>query len=103
MTTERRLTSVDGEIRFDLDKRSAGDLSEGWSVAVLSRRRSSGGVTRAAPVRRRTRESKTRIERAMGIEYIAKRMSAYTKAQPCVRFLCEKRCRTSQRQPISAA
>ena len=44
----------------------------------------------------------------MGIEYIAKRVSAYrnqrfaTAAQPCVRFLREKRRHTSQRQPISA-
>jgi hypothetical protein len=48
------------------------------------------------------------VERAMGIEYIAKWMSAYTnqalatEAQPCVRFLCEKRRHASQRQPTPA-
>jgi len=49
-----------------------------------------------------------RVERAMGIEYIARALAIYSNHsvasvdKRCVRFLCEKHCHTSQRQPMPA-
>jgi hypothetical protein len=49
-----------------------------------------------------------RVDRAMGIEYIAREKKMVlnhhvaTADECCVRFLCEKRCDTGQRKPTRA-